>query len=148
MLPRDKRRQILCPFHSRAGSDTSRYRDSIRASQGKTDYDAKQKPGNPVAESSGLPPLAVSDPAKYRQQRLDELTAEVARLNQRWQGWSFTIPAYTYTNMDKTLNDVLKPVEKKTKTVNQHLKVSPVNTEKFPGGRVKFIVFRLLFFVV
>ncbi len=82
----------------------------------KADYDAKQKPGNPVAESSGLPPLAVSDPAKHRQQRLDELTAEVATLNQRWQGWSYTIPAYTYTNMDKTLNDVLKPVEKKTKT--------------------------------
>lgn len=90
--------------------------NQFKQSKAKADYNAKQKPGNPVAESSGLPPLAVSEPAKHRQQRLDELTAEVARLNQRWQDWSFTIPAYTYTNMDKTLNDVLKPIEKKTKT--------------------------------
>jgi hypothetical protein len=67
------------------------------------------------ADAEPPAPLAVRDPAKYRQQRLDELNAEIARLNQRFQGRHFAIPDFKYTNMDKTIDDVLKPLSETKK---------------------------------
>ena len=97
--------------------DQSQAETNIRneQSQAKADYAAAQKnqPGQADAAataSQGEPPLAVSDPEKQRQQRLSELNEEVDKLNQRLQGWSFVIPAFKYNNMDKTSNNVLKPV--------------------------------------
>jgi hypothetical protein len=57
--------------------------------------------------------LAVSDPAKDRQQRLAALEAEVTALNQRFAGWTFVLPANKFSNMDKAVDDLLKPAEAK-----------------------------------
>ena len=58
-------------------------------------------------------PLGVSDPAKDRDQRLAALNEEVAKLNVAFNGWSFVLPAYKYANIDKSIEDLLKPVEAK-----------------------------------
>lgn len=62
---------------------------------------------------------AVTDPAKDRQQRLDALNQEVEKLNQRFRNWTFVVPEFKYANMDKSLEDVLKP---STKTETAHSK--------------------------
>ena len=53
------------------------------------------------------------DPARDREQRLAALNDEVARLNAAFDGWSFVLPAHKFANIDKSLEDLLKPVEPK-----------------------------------
>lgn len=95
----------------------------IQAEQAKAkaDYEAKNKEAatstqeNP-GQSANTPdpaPLAVADPAKDREQRLEALNREVETLNRRFARWSFVIPEYQYANMDKSLEDVLNPVAEK-----------------------------------
>ena len=72
----------------------------------KAEYESKQKSDENKASP---PPLAVTDPAKDREQRLAELNGELDRLNQRFANWRLVIPPYKYANMDKSLDDVLKP---------------------------------------
>lgn len=85
----------------------------------KADYDAAtaKKPAadaKPDMQQAEPPkPLAVSDPAKDRQQRLDALNAEVATLRKTFDGWTFTLPTYKYTDMTKSLDDALKPLDTK-----------------------------------
>jgi len=57
--------------------------------------------------------LAISYPAKDRQQRLAALDKEVAGLKQRFAGWTFVLPLNKFSNIDKSLDDLLKPVEAK-----------------------------------
>lgn len=90
-------------------SEQSKAQSDYEAAQTPMDEQSGQQTSTP-ASSQTQPPLAVGDPAKHRQQRLDELAGEVERLNQRLQGWYFAIPAYKYANMDKSINDVLKPL--------------------------------------
>jgi len=59
------------------------------------------------------PSLAISDPAKDRQQRLAALDKEAAGLKQRFAGWTFVLPLNKFSNIDKSLDDLLKPVEAK-----------------------------------
>lgn len=65
------------------------------------------------ANDAPIKPLAVSDPAKDRDNRLAALHKEVVDLDARFQGWTYVLPAYKYANMDKKLDDLLKPVEDK-----------------------------------
>ena len=58
-------------------------------------------------------PLAETDPAKDRQNRLADLDKQVAELNARFDGWTFVLPAYKYANFTKPIADLLKPVEAK-----------------------------------
>ena len=69
----------------------------------KTDFEAKQKDDPKLT-----PPPEVADPANDREQRLAVLAAEAATLTRRFDGWVFVIPPYKYTNMDKTMDDLLK----------------------------------------
>ena len=72
--------------------------------------DAKA-PAQPAAEPPPAPvaPLAVTDPVKDRMQRLAAIEEEVAKLNARFAGWSFQLPPYTYSNMSRRMDDLLKP---------------------------------------
>lgn len=70
--------------------------------------DADAKPAEPA-----VAPLAVSDPAKDRDERLAKARDELASLQRRFDGWTFVVPAYKYAGMDKSLDDLLKPVEGK-----------------------------------
>jgi hypothetical protein len=56
------------------------------------------------------PPL---DAAKDRQQRLDALQKEAEDFSRRFDGWTFVLPASTFATLDKSLDDLLKPLENK-----------------------------------
>jgi Domain of unknown function (DUF4340) len=108
-----------------ASLDTAAAGASIDKAQAKAkaDYDtavaaekkpADAKPETAEAKSVEPPkPLAVSDPAKDRQERLDALNGEVASLNKTFAGWTFVLPTFKYADMTKSIDDMLKPLETK-----------------------------------
>jgi hypothetical protein len=79
----------------------------------------KTADAKPAADATAKPPadvpkpLAVSDPAKDRDERLKVLNDEVASLNKIFSGWTFVLPSFKFTNIDKTVDDMLKPLEQK-----------------------------------
>jgi hypothetical protein len=90
--------------------------DAAIAAAKKTDdaKSAETKPETAEAKPAEPPkPLAVSDSAKDRQERLDALNGEVAALNKTFAGWTFTLPTFKYADMTKSMDDMLKPLETK-----------------------------------
>ncbi|HEY0178678.1 MAG TPA: DUF4340 domain-containing protein [Dokdonella sp.] len=65
------------------------------------------------AADAPIKPLAVSDPAKDRENRFAALNQEVADLAARFDGWTYVLPAYKYASMNKSQDDLLKPLEDK-----------------------------------
>jgi len=90
---------------ARAEYDAAITAASKKASDEKTD----------AAKAAGdVPkPLAVSDAAKDREGKLDALNKEIQTLNKTFNGWTFVLPSYKFTDMSKTMDDMLKPVEAK-----------------------------------
>ena len=81
---------------------------------------AEEKPATgPAAEATAkaasdvAKPLAVSDAAKDRDERLKALNDEVTALNKTFSGWTFVLPSFKFANIDKTVDDMLKPLEQK-----------------------------------
>ena len=80
--------------------------------------------GSPAASNGGdaavaapaTKPLALSDPAKDRADKLATIKAEVDRLNAAFNGWTFTVPAYKFENINKGMDDLLLPVDDKKTT--------------------------------
>jgi hypothetical protein len=71
---------------------------------------AGSKPAAPaVPAASPAAPLAVSDPAKDREQRLAALRTEVETMNARFAERSFVLPPFKATQLVKSLEDYLKP---------------------------------------
>lgn len=99
---------------------------SLQKTAEKESNPAEGQAANVKTAAAPPAPLAVQDPAKYRQQRLDELNAEITHLNQRFQGRHFAIPEFKYANLDKSLDDVLKKVSttKKPKLSSQAKKTA------------------------
>jgi hypothetical protein len=62
-----------------------------------------------VPAPASAPPLAATDPAADREQRLAAVHDEVARLNARFSPWTFVLPPFKATNLNKSLEDYLKP---------------------------------------
>jgi len=56
-------------------------------------------------------PLAVSDPAKDREDQLAALNKEVTNLNQLFNNWTFVIPNFKSSSINKSMDDLLKPLE-------------------------------------
>lgn len=84
----------------------------IRSEQAKAKAEYEQiqaKNAGSDAATSAAPPLAVGDPAKDREQRLAALESELASLKPRLIGWTFTLPAYSFGNLDQSPDDFLKP---------------------------------------
>jgi len=73
----------------------------------------KDAEANAKAASETPKPLAVSDAAKDRQEKLDALNTEVAGLNKTFSGWTFVLPSYKFTDLTKSMDDMLKPLEQK-----------------------------------
>ncbi|MHB8448357.1 MAG: DUF4340 domain-containing protein [Rudaea sp.] len=83
-----------------------------------------QAKANAQAASEVAKPLAVSDPARDRSDRLAALTKEVANLNKTFSGWTFALPAYKFSDMTKSMDDMLKPLpEKKSEAKKPAAKV-------------------------
>lgn len=74
---------------------------------------AAAKAPEPAAPPKPEPPLAMTDKDKDTDARLDRLRKEVADLKARFDGWTFVVPAFKYANMNRTMDDLLKPVEAK-----------------------------------
>jgi hypothetical protein len=100
--------------------------DYAVATQGATAKAAATKPddgadknstaaADPMAKAAAEPiaPLAVSDPAKDKAERLKVLNDEVVALNKTFAGWTFALPSFKFTNIDKSMDDMLKPLEQK-----------------------------------
>ena len=84
----------------------------------KADWESQQKdqaakPADTAKPADATPPLAVSDPAKDKQQRLDALNKEVAALHQRFEGWTYVLPTFRYDSLSKGMDELLKPLEAK-----------------------------------
>lgn len=60
-------------------------------------------------EAAPIAPPAVSDPAKDQADRLAALQATVAELNARFQGWEFNLPPFTFANINRSMDELLKP---------------------------------------
>lgn len=82
---------------------------SAAAESARTSPDAQPE----GATQDPIKPLAVSDPAKDREDRLAALHKEVAMLSARFDQWTFQLPAYKYASLDKSLESLLKPAEAK-----------------------------------
>lgn len=86
-----------------AGKDAAK-KDEAKKNGAAAAVDAKPAP-MPVA------PLAVSDPAKDTQQRLEALNKEVAELQQRFEGWTYVLPNYRFESLAKSMDELLKPLD-------------------------------------
>ena len=60
-------------------------------------------------EAAPEAPLAVSDPDQDRADRMQALQATVSELNARFQGWEFRLPPFTFANINRGMDDLLKP---------------------------------------
>lgn len=62
------------------------------------------------AATEGVPaPEAVTDPQAFIAARRKAIDDEAAELNARVHGWAYVLPAYKYANINKRLEDLLKP---------------------------------------
>ena len=86
----------------------------VKVEYDKAVADASANEEGDKAGEAPLKPLAVTDPAKDRANRLAALGGEVAGMNARFGGWAFVLPAYKYANIDKSMADLLKPLEPAT----------------------------------
>lgn len=59
---------------------------------------------------------AAPDPARNREQRLAAIKSEVDKLNAAFAGWSFVLPGYRIGDINKTMDELLKPLETKAST--------------------------------
>lgn len=107
----------------KASLDAAQADKGIAAAQAKTkaDFDttsaaaeaakASKEPQPEGAKDAPIKPLAVSDPAKDRDNRLAATNKEIAELNAHFDGWTYQLPAHKYANINKSIEDLLKPLE-------------------------------------
>lgn len=77
----------------------------------KAEWDAQQAAAG--ADAKPAAPLAVTDAAKDKAERLAALDAEVAQINQRVGGWTYQLPQYKFVNLEKSVDEFLKPLDEK-----------------------------------
>jgi dipeptidyl aminopeptidase/acylaminoacyl peptidase len=86
------------------------------------DYNADQKAEAADSAASGdaaatrseppepaSPPQAVADPDTFVAAERKLVDEEAAKLNRRVSGWAYVLPAFKYANINKRLEDLLKP---------------------------------------
>ena len=67
----------------------------------------------PDANSAAAKPAEVADPANDREQKLAALDKEASDLNARFNDWTYVLPPYKYANINKSQDDLLKPLDDK-----------------------------------
>ena len=65
------------------------------------------------AEVDVAKPPPLIDPGKDRAERLGAAAKVVEDLNKTFAGWTFNVPAYAFANFNKSMDDMLKPIEVK-----------------------------------
>lgn len=101
----------------KADKDAALVDSGIAAAQAraKAEWDAQQPPAGGEAKPDAKPavPLAVTDAAKDRAERLAALDAEIAQINQRVGSWTYQMPQYKFSNLEKGIDEYLKPLDEK-----------------------------------
>ena len=90
----------------------------VQQAKEKAEYDAAVAAHAKTADASKsgdepVKPASVADAAKDRSDKLAALDKEVADLNKRFKDWTFVLPAYKYAAFNKSLDDLLKPLDDK-----------------------------------
>lgn len=73
--------------------------------------------GTAKPDTASAPPPGVVDPAADREQRMASADKIAVALHARLGGRVFVLPAYKFANLEKTIDDVLKPIEAKKPAV-------------------------------
>lgn len=80
----------------------------------KADWEAEQKANSEANANVRLAaPLFVRDPAADKAERLAALDAEIAAINQRLAGWTYQLSQYKFANLEKGVDEFLKPLDEK-----------------------------------
>ncbi|MET0229664.1 MAG: DUF4340 domain-containing protein [Rhodanobacteraceae bacterium] len=82
--------------------------DRERASSYAAAAPAKPKPDSDDAARTAD---AKSDASKSADEKIAAVDREAADLNQRAKGWTFVLPAYKYATLNKSTDDLLKPLD-------------------------------------
>lgn len=64
-----------------------------------------------AAGTSPAKPLALTEPVKDSNEKRAAIMDEVDRLNAAFDGWTFTLPAYKFDNINKGIDDLLLPAD-------------------------------------
>lgn len=84
--------------------------DHQKASEATKSNEAPAAPAGEPANADAVPaPEAVTDPQAFIAERRKAIDDEAAELNDRVRGWVYVLPAYKYANINKRLEDLLKP---------------------------------------
>jgi hypothetical protein len=100
---------------------------TAKAGEGADSKPAVEAAADSVAKAAAEPiaPLAVSDPAKDKAERLKVLNDEVVALNKTFAGWTFVLPSFKFSSIDKSMDDMLKPLEQKKPDAKDAAKPAP-----------------------
>ncbi len=101
-------------------ADAELANETAAAAADKTKVAAEKSDAAKSADKDEAKPAA--DPVKNREQRLAAIASEVQTLNASFKGWSFVLPGYKLSNIDKSMEDMLKPLEAKTPEVKAKAK--------------------------
>lgn len=100
----------------KASVDADRADIAARAAQLNAVADHKKDEADAAGSAEGSepaptvdPPKAVSDPAAFVAERRKAIDDEVEQLNVRVKDWVYVLPAFKYANINKRLEDLLKP---------------------------------------
>ena len=105
-----------------------------KVADGKSTTD-KQAATTATASADVAKPLAVSDAAKDRQDRLDALNKEIEVLNKTFSGWTFVLPSFKFADLTKTMDDMLKPLDQKKPDAKGTEKPAAAKTPTKSAGR-------------
>ncbi len=97
-----------------ASLDTGLSEAYLMTEQSKAEAEANAAAASAAPPASGLPavltptPAAKFDAAKFRTEKLAELTKQVEEINQRTTGWTYVLVQYKFAGIKKTMADMLK----------------------------------------
>ena len=97
-----------------ASLDTGLSEAYLMAEQNKAEAAANAAAATAAPPASGVPavltppPAAKFDAAKFRTEKLAELTKQVDEINQRTTGWTYVLVQYKFAGLKKTMADMLK----------------------------------------
>ena len=97
-----------------ASLDTALSEAYLLSEQSKAEAAANAEAAAAAPPASGVPavltpaPKAAFDAAKFRTEKLAELTKQVEEINLRTSGWSYVLVQYKFAGIKKTMADMLK----------------------------------------
>ncbi|HEV7489322.1 MAG TPA: DUF4340 domain-containing protein [Rhodanobacteraceae bacterium] len=86
---------------------------SQKTAAASVDTSAKAADANASTPAELPKPAAVSDPANDREQKLAAINKEANDLNAGLKDWTYVLPAYKFANLNKSPDDLLKPLDEK-----------------------------------